>query len=194
MSASSVVLRTRVGEGGGSTLLAPSVGVFTSTVSAGELVAAGQVVGTIDVLGVLQELRVPDGVAGRITRRVGDRRSRVPVQYGEALLWVSDASVGDVAVQATAESAAGQDALSFVAPMSGRFYSRPSPTEPPFIQAGDSVQHGQTIGLLEVMKTFNRLVYQGDGLPGQATVEKVVPDEGADVVRGDAILLLGRSS
>ena len=104
MSASSVVLRTGPGEGGGSTLLAPSVGVFTSAVTEGALVAAGQVVGTIDVLGVWQDLRVPDGIAGRITRRIGDRRSRVPVQYGDALLWVSDASMGDVAVEAAAES------------------------------------------------------------------------------------------
>jgi len=53
------------------------------------------------------------------------------------------------------------------------------------------VQRGQTVGLLEVMKTFNRLVYQGDTLPEQATVEKIVPDEGDDVVRGDVILALG---
>jgi acetyl-CoA carboxylase biotin carboxyl carrier protein len=190
----SVALRARPGEGDSSALLAPSVGVFTPGVIEGELVAAGQAVGTIDVLGVLQELRVPDGVAGRISGCIGGRRSRVPVQYGDALLWVSTASMGDVAVEAPSASAGGQDALSFVAPMSGRFYGRPSPTEPPFIQAGDTVQHGQTVGLLEVMKTFNRLVYQGDGLPGQATVEKVVPDEGADVVRGDAILLLSPSS
>ena len=78
--------------------------------------------------------------------------------------------------------------------MSGRFYSRPSPTEPPFVNAGDTVEHGQTVGLLEVMKTFNRLVYQGDTLPEQAKVESVVPSEGADVVRGDAILILDASS
>jgi biotin carboxyl carrier protein len=52
------------------------------------------------------------------------------------------------------------------------------------------VQHGKTVGLLEVMKTFNRLVYQGDALPAQATVEKIVPNEGDDVVRGDVILAL----
>jgi acetyl-CoA carboxylase biotin carboxyl carrier protein len=74
--------------------------------------------------------------------------------------------------------------------MSGRFYSRPSPTEPPFIASGDTVQQGQTVGLLEVMKTFNRLVYQGDTLPKQATVESIVPNEGDDVVRGDVILAL----
>ena len=74
--------------------------------------------------------------------------------------------------------------------MSGRFYSRPSPNEPAFVSAGDTVADGQNIGLLEVMKTFNRLVYQGDGLPDRATVERIVPNDGDDVVRGDPILLL----
>ena len=77
--------------------------------------------------------------------------------------------------------------------MSGRFYSRPSPTEAPFVVEGDAVHHGQTIGLLEVMKTFNRLVYQGESLPTKAIVEKIVPSDGDDVIRGDAILLLGTS-
>jgi acetyl-CoA carboxylase biotin carboxyl carrier protein len=77
--------------------------------------------------------------------------------------------------------------------MSGRFYSRPSPNDPPFVSAGEIVQRGQTIGLLEVMKTFNRLVYQGDALPERAVVEKIVPGEGDDVVRGDVILALGSS-
>jgi hypothetical protein len=41
------------------------------------------------------------------------------------------------------------------------------------------------------MKTFNRLVYQGDALPERAKVERIVPKEGDDVVRGDVILALG---
>jgi biotin carboxyl carrier protein len=83
-----------------------------------------------------------------------------------------------------------EGALAFIAPMSGRFYSRPSPSEPPFVSDGDIVKRGQTLGLLEVMKTFNRLVYEGDSLPDAAKVEKVVPNEGDDVVRGDVILAL----
>jgi acetyl-CoA carboxylase biotin carboxyl carrier protein len=59
---------------------------------------------------------------------------------------------------------------------------------------GDIVQHGQTIGLLEVMKTFNRLVYQGDALPERATIERVVPNDGDDVIRGNVILALGSVS
>jgi acetyl-CoA carboxylase biotin carboxyl carrier protein len=191
MSGGGHVLRARPGDGESSDLLAPSVGVFTPAVTEGELVSAGQVVGTIDVLGVLRELTVPEGVAGRVTQRVGGGRSRVPVQYGDALFAISTASMGDVTARTSAVSADSQGAPSFVAPMSGRFYSRPSPTEPPFVAVGDTVQQGQTVGLLEVMKTFNRLVYQGDALPERAKVEGIVPKEGDDVVRGDVILALG---
>jgi biotin carboxyl carrier protein len=190
MSGDRVVLPVRPGDGASSNLLAPSVGVFTAVVAEGELVAAGQVVGTIDVLGVLYELAVPQGVAGRVTERVGGGRLRVPVQYGDTLLAISIASMRDIAEETSTISVDTRGALSFVAPMSGRFYSRPSPTEPPFVAAGDTVRHGQTVGLLEVMKTFNRLVYQGDALPEQAVVQEVAPKEGDDVVRGDVILAL----
>lgn len=193
MSEGRVVLRARPGYGGASDLLATTVGVFAPAVTQGELVSAGQVVGTIDVLGALRELIVPPGIAGRVTECVGGGRLRVPVEYGEALLVISSASMGDVADETSSVGVDTEGALAFVAPMSGRFYSRPSPTELPFVAAGDTVQTGQTVGLLEVMKTFNRLVYQDDGLPAQAKVEKIVPAEGADVVRGEVILLLAPS-
>ena len=190
MSGDSDLLRARAQDGGSSELLAPSVGVFTPSVGKDELVSAGESVGTIDVLGVLRELIVPDGVAGRVVSRVGGGRSRVPVQYGDALLTLSTATMPGVAETYALGAVESQGELFFVAPMSGRFYSRPSPTEPPFVAAGEVVQRGRTVGLLEVMKTFNRLVYQGDGLPEQAKVDKVVPNEGDDVVRGDVILAL----
>jgi acetyl-CoA carboxylase biotin carboxyl carrier protein len=190
MSGDSHLLRARNGDGGCTELLAPSVGVFTPSVGKGELVSAGESVGTIDVLGVLCVLIVPDGVAGRVTSRVGGGRSRVPVQYGDALVTVSTATMPGVAKKNAVGAVESQGELVFVAPMSGRFYSRPSPAEPPFVAAGEVVRRGRTVGLLEVMKTFNRLVYQGDGLPEQAKVEKVVPNEGDDVVRGDVILAL----
>jgi acetyl-CoA carboxylase biotin carboxyl carrier protein len=142
------------------------------------------------VLGVLRELIVPSGVAGRVTGRIGGGRSRVPVQYGDALLSISAASMTNVTEPGSFVSAEQEGALAFAAPMSGRFYSRPSPVEAPFVSAGDIVRRGQTVGLLEVMKTFNRLVYQGDALPDEAKVEKIVPNEGDDVVRGDVILAL----
>ncbi len=189
MSETAHVLRARAVDGSVSALLSPSVGIFTPAVAEGDLVSAGQSIGTIEVLGVKRPLVVPDGTAGRVAARFGGGRARVPVQYGDVLLEVATGFVAD------APSTAAQDpqavgALAFVAPMSGRFYGRPSPKETPFVSKGDSVAHGQTIGLLEVMKTFNRLIYEGDALPKEAIIERIVPGDGDDVVRGDPILLL----
>lgn len=39
-------------------------------------------------------------------------------------------------------------------PLPGTFYHRPSPEDAPYKVAGDAVAVGDTIGLVEVMKTF----------------------------------------
>lgn len=190
MSDDVLILHARIGGESDVALLAPSVGVFVPSVIRGALVGGGQSIGTIDVLGVRRELLVPDGVAGRVSERCGGSLARVPVQFGDALVMLSTAAVGDAWTPARAPQANATEGLSFNAPMSGRFYGRPSPAEPAFIEEGDVVSRGQTVGLLEVMKTFNRLVYQGDALPERATIAKIVPNDGDDVVRGDPILLL----
>ncbi len=193
MSEDPLVLRADTSEEGEVVLLSPSVGIFIPSVATGALLGTGQSIGAIDVLGVKHELVVPDGVAGRLTERCGGSLARVPVQHGDALATLSTASLGHVASRRGASRAESAGTSSFNAPMSGRFYSRPSPAEPAFIEPGDVVSRGQTIGLLEVMKTFNRLVYQGDALPERATIAKIVPRDGDDVVRGDPILLLGEA-
>jgi len=190
MSAGRQVLRERAGDEEARVLLSPGVGVFTPFVVEGDLVSAGQCVGTIETLGARTKLTVPEGVEGRVIHRIGGERSRVPTQYGDVLLTLSTVSMSGVVGAGAAVRSDAESTLSFVAPMSGRFYVRPSPTEPPFVLVGDTVQRGQTVGLLEVMKTFNRLVYQGDALPEQATVERILPSDGDDVTRGQVLLAL----
>jgi biotin carboxyl carrier protein len=41
-----------------------------------------------------------------------------------------------------------------LSPLPGTFYRRPSPDKPPYKQAGDIVEGGEIVGLVEVMKTF----------------------------------------
>ncbi len=41
-----------------------------------------------------------------------------------------------------------------LSPLPGTFYHKPSPDAAPFRAAGDAVAVGDTIGLIEVMKTF----------------------------------------
>lgn len=49
------------------------------------------------------------------------------------------------------------------APLPGTFYRRPSPGEPAFKADGDPVAIGDTVGLIEVMKTFTPVVAEEAG-------------------------------
>jgi acetyl-CoA carboxylase biotin carboxyl carrier protein len=46
---------------------------------------------------------------------------------------------------------------SMVSPVIGQFYSRSDPQQPPFLNPGDAISAGSTIGLVEVMKTFTQV-------------------------------------
>jgi acetyl-CoA carboxylase biotin carboxyl carrier protein len=80
--------------------------------------------------------------------------------------------------------------LAIRAPSSGRFWARPSPDKPSFVSVGDVVTAGQTVCLLEVMKTFHRVTYAGDGLPERARVLAIRPADGDDLAAGDVLVEL----
>lgn len=56
-------------------------------------------------------------------------------------------------------------------PMVGVFYRAPSPDAPPFVDVGDTIEVGQTVGLIEAMKIFNEIPSEVAGvvvdIPGQ---------------------------
>ena len=56
-------------------------------------------------------------------------------------------------------------------PVPGTFYRRPSPDEDPYIDEGDRVSDGQVIGLVEVMKNFNEVKADRDGVLESFLVE-----------------------
>lgn len=80
--------------------------------------------------------------------------------------------------------------LIFRAPLAGRVYFRPSPDKPPFVDVGGVISRGTTVCMLEVMKSFNRIGYDGDSLPERARVGGFLIADGADVELGTPILQL----
>ncbi len=44
-----------------------------------------------------------------------------------------------------------------ISPLPGVFYHRPSPDQAAFKSVGDSVSEGDTVGLVEVMKSFHEI-------------------------------------
>ena len=69
-----------------------------------------------------------------------------------------------------------------IAPLPGIFYRRPAPDKPVLVEVGDTVEAGQAIGLIEIMKQFNEVRAEVAG----KIVEFHVEDNGM-VGAGDVI-------
>ena len=71
-------------------------------------------------------------------------------------------------------------------PMTGIFYGAPNPSSPPFVNEGDEITAGQTIGLIEAMKVFNEIPS-----PTSGKVQKLVVESGQLVNLGDPLMYIG---
>ena len=62
-------------------------------------------------------------------------------------------------------------------PMIGTFYRSPNPESGPFIEAGDPVNSGQTVCIIEAMKLFNEIESEISGTIVKVLVEDKSPVE-----------------
>jgi biotin carboxyl carrier protein len=69
------------------------------------------------------------------------------------------------------------------APLTGIFYTRPAPDEDPYVQAGNHVEPGDVVGLVETMKMYNEVTADVTG-----TVREIVVENGALVEAGQPLL------
>ena len=70
------------------------------------------------------------------------------------------------------------------APLVGVFYSAPAPEEPPFIEVGQQVKKGETLFIIEAMKTMNEIVAPCDG-----TISRILAQNG-DMVEYKQVLVV----
>lgn len=81
-----------------------------------------------------------------------------------------------------AAPAEGNGAVPVRAPLVGIYYAAASPGGEPFVRVGDRVTKGQTLCIVEAMKTMNELASPADG-----TVTAVLAKDG-DVISFDQLL------
>ena len=117
----------------------------------------------------------------------GDTRIRVarqmsinaPVSVGAPA--VSAAPVAEAEPSAApaqaAEEKPAQTGSMVTSPMVGTAYLSPEPGAAPFIQVGDSVTEGQTILIVEAMKTMNNIPSTKSGTIKQILVDDAQPGE-----------------
>ena len=119
---------------------------------------------------------------------IADKDSRIRVVRGGVATTVlaqptpAPAAVAAV-VPATQEAATHPGAV--VSPMVGVVYLAPEPGAPPFITVGQQVTAGQTVLLIEAMKTFNQIK-----APKSGTVTQILVQNSAPVEYGEALIIL----
>jgi len=71
------------------------------------------------------------------------------------------------------------------APMVGTVYVAPEPGTDPFVRAGDQIQEGQTLLIVEAMKVMNPLP-----APRAGTVRRVLVQDGQPVEFGEPLMVI----
>ena len=72
------------------------------------------------------------------------------------------------------------------APLVGTFYSASAPDAAPFVQVGDTVAEGQTLGIIEAMKLMNEIESDYAG-----TVKEILVENGQMVEYGQPLFVIG---
>jgi len=171
----------------GFVLRAPMPGLWRDAPPAGALIREGSSLGALEVLGEVRPLVAPAGAFGVVGDLYADELARRPVDAATRLMTLDPEGIdGAAELLAAQDDGAEAGGPVFRTRLGGRFYSRPSPDEPAFVKPGDRLAGGETVALIEVMKTFNRVRYDGE----PATVRSVAPADGDDVEAGAVLLVL----
>ncbi|HEX8727370.1 MAG TPA: acetyl-CoA carboxylase biotin carboxyl carrier protein [Ktedonobacterales bacterium] len=85
--------------------------------------------------------------------------------------------------RAESSAPAAEPGTAIVAPLTGVFYSSPSPSSDSFVEVGQPVQAGQVVCIVEAMKVFNEIKSEVSG-----TVVAMVAQNGQLVQIGEALI------
>ncbi len=114
----------------------------------------------------------------------GENRIRVVRSTGAATAAVAPAQ--PAAARPEQDTAGAEPPPGTVtAPMVGTVYLSPEPGAPPFVKPGDTVTEGQTLLLIEAMKTFNPV-----RAPRSARIARILVADGSPVEYGEGLVIL----
>jgi len=103
--------------------------------------------------------------------------------------WSDLSNTNRVSESITSNSKSGsnteEEGIEVKSPIIGTVYLAPEPDAKQFIQVGDKIKKGQTILIVEAMKTMNHIPATSDGV-----VKKILVKDGQPVEFGQNLILL----
>jgi acetyl-CoA carboxylase biotin carboxyl carrier protein len=128
----------------------------------------------------LGEIELADGA-----RRIRVARPAITVAPAAAVV----ASAAGAAAATTAPAAAANDAAkhpgAVTSPIVGTAYLAPEPGKPNFVAVGNKVTAGQTLLIIEAMKTFNPIK-----APKAGTVMRILVENAQPVEYGEPLMIV----
>ncbi|MGD2089724.1 MAG: biotin/lipoyl-binding protein [Candidatus Aminicenantes bacterium] len=179
-------------------ILAPAAGYYSERPQTGAFLIGGSFVGKLKILNQYYDLHLPQDVYGQVWAE--EKTDLViPVEYGQELFRLNpERSLFDKRITVTEveskikEVEAGIPAEGFVvtAFTNGIFYAKPSPDAPPFVSLGQEIEKGKALGLIEVMKTFNHIIFHGTEDSETGKITKIYVKDSQEVKQGDPLFLI----
>ncbi|MBY5740012.1 acetyl-CoA carboxylase biotin carboxyl carrier protein [Rhizobium leguminosarum] len=141
-----------------------------------------------DLANILNETDLTEIEVEQDDLRIRVSRAGTP-QYVQAPIaatgYAAPAAAAAAAVAAPAAAPSRNPANVVNAPMVGTVYMAPAPGARPFIEVGATVKEGQTLIIIEAMKTMNQIPS-----PKSGKVTEILVDDGHPVEYGQALVVI----
>jgi acetyl-CoA carboxylase biotin carboxyl carrier protein len=142
----------------------------------------------------ISELQVKEGEF-EITIKTGSTVQQVqyaPAYTQQAAPQVQQANnefISETPAQAAATAAKADNSSTFRSPMIGTFYRKSGPDKDPVVKVGDTIKKGDVLCIIEAMKLFNEIEYDGDG----GKVVKILVDDSSPVEYDQPLFLIEKA-
>ena len=114
-----------------------------------------------------------------------DGQKRIKVSRASKTLEASKGSAIVSATKSVLKSSDESDGIRVKSPIIGTAYLSPEPGAKKFVEIGDKIKKGQTVMIVEAMKTMNHVPSTADG-----EVKKILVEDGQPVEFGQSLVLL----
>lgn len=139
-------------------------------------------------IAVVREYGEDDSLEVRVVKQATVVAAPAPI-YAAAAPAPHAPMAAPAAAAAATPAAAEADPASLpgavTSPMVGTAYLSPEPGANAFVKVGDAVKEGQTLLIVEAMKTMNHIP-----APRAGTVKRILVDDGAPVEYGAALMIV----
>ena len=155
-----------------------------------ELLEESRIVGEIEIREGEELVRISRASHGAMTE--SHKAAAAPAQAAttaEAASHVAAAPAKSAAGKTSPETDSAETDSKTTAlvksPMVGTFYRASNPTVGPFVKEGDRVQNGQTLCIIEAMKTMNQIEAEQVGV-----IKKILVENGDPVEYGQELFII----